>query len=249
LQRDEEERREFLESIEHFLVNPNQLVFLDEAQKDRNASRRRRSWARRGKGAFRDAYFNGTRNKRYTLIAACDIDGFIINACQIVPQQTSNDDMDETHGTVDRERFKLWVEEKLVPILGNFSRSEPRSIVIMDNASIHHGEEIKEIIEAAGAKLIYTAPYSPDLNPIELMFGEYKKALKRFSKYHSWSESHYFSLQSVDPLKARKFFRHSKVPGCEHFPEFDLKEKDNEDAAAIAVAMTVASLIVNGKLK
>jgi hypothetical protein len=40
-------------------------------------------------------------------------------------------------------------------------------IVIMDNASVHKVVGVREAIEAAGARLIYLPPYSPDLNPIE----------------------------------------------------------------------------------
>ena len=63
----------------------------------------------------------------------------------------------------------MWVEEKLVPTLGNYALGEPRSVVIMDNATIHAG--VRDLIEGAGAKLIYLSAYSPELNPIELMFG------------------------------------------------------------------------------
>ena len=84
----------------------------------------------------------------------------------------------------------------------------------MDNASIHNSTRVREIIENAGAQLIYTAPYSPELNPIEYMFGEYKKSLKRLS--HSgtidWLTCHWKALDSVTPRKARAFFSHCKVP-------------------------------------
>ena len=39
--------------------------------------------------------------------------------------------------------------------------------VVMDNAKIHLGEEIRLLIESVGAKLIYLSPYSPEFNPIE----------------------------------------------------------------------------------
>jgi transposase len=59
----------------------------------------------------------------------------------------------------------------------------------LDNASVHHSEYVVHAIESAGAKVIYTAPYSPDLNPIELMFGQYKAALKRHT-FLPWDEAH-----------------------------------------------------------
>lgn len=50
--------------------------------------------------------------------------------------------------------------------------------VIMDNCSIHKGEEIEKIIEAAGAKLIYLPPYSPDFSPIENCWSKVKNILR-----------------------------------------------------------------------
>ena len=81
--------------------------------------------------------------------------------------------------TVDTERFIEWVENRLLPVLGRYEKGEARSVVILDNASIHHDDEIVDLIESTGARVIYTAPYSPDLNPIEFMFGQYKKGLQR----------------------------------------------------------------------
>ena len=71
----------------------------------------------------------------------------------------------------------------------------------MDNASIHR--DIKDLIESTGAKLIYTAPYSPDLNPIELMFGSYKPVLHRHNN-EPWDRALNYGLTSVTPDIARR---------------------------------------------
>ncbi len=52
-------------------------------------------------------------------------------------------------------------------------------IVIMDNLSSHKGCEIKEIIESTGAFVKYLPPYSPDLNPIEMMWSKVKAYLRK----------------------------------------------------------------------
>ena len=54
------------------------------------------------------------------------------------------------------------------------------TVVVMDNATIHHSVNIVGLIESKGTivVLIYFPPYSPDLIPIELMFGEFKKGFK-----------------------------------------------------------------------
>jgi transposase len=55
----------------------------------------------------------------------------------------------------------------------------PGDIVVMDNLSSHKGAAILRAIRAAGAKLIFLPPYSPDLNPIEQVFAKLKTLLRR----------------------------------------------------------------------
>ena len=52
-------------------------------------------------------------------------------------------------------------------------------LVIMDNAPWHKGEDIKQLIESTGAKLIMLPPYSPDLNPIEHAWANLKAAVRK----------------------------------------------------------------------
>jgi transposase len=69
--------------------------------------------------------------------------------------------------------FKAYVEQCLVPNL------KPGDVVVMDNLSSHKSEGIREIIEAAGASLLYLPPYSPDFNPIEQAFSKLKAHLRK----------------------------------------------------------------------
>ena len=250
-QRDEEEREDYLYAIGNLCAHPSQLVYIDETQKDRNSSRRRRQWSRRGVTPFRDAYFVGSHGRRYTMLAAADWNGFIVEACEMIEQRRSNQDENPERGTVDRERFRQWVEEKLVPVLGNYRNGDPRSIVVCDNAEIHNdfADLIEEATGAHCAKLVYTAPYSPDLNPIEYMFGEYKKGLKKYHDEH-WKVAHLLSLYTVTPAMAKSFFKKARCPLSSHFPSMsstsssvvvDEYEERRRRAAVLAV---VAVLIV-----
>ena len=55
----------------------------------------------------------------------------------------------------------------------------PGDVVVMNNLSSHKGPVIRKIIRAAGAKLIFLPPYSPDLNPIEQVFAKLKTLLRK----------------------------------------------------------------------
>ena len=65
------------------------------------------------------------------------------------------------NGAVNGDLFLAYVEQVLVPTLIN------GDIVIMDNLGSHKVAGVRQAIEAAGARLLYLPPYSPDLNPIE----------------------------------------------------------------------------------
>ena len=49
----------------------------------------------------------------------------------------------------------------------------------MDNCSIHHVEYVTDYIKDSGILLLFLPPYSPDLNPIESVFGFVKGYLKK----------------------------------------------------------------------
>ena len=78
---------------------------------------------------------------------------------------------------VNGEVFGDFVRRSLLPILQPFNGINPCSVVIMDNASIHHLEEIEDMITGVGAIIRFLPPYSPDLNPCEEVFAKIKAFL------------------------------------------------------------------------
>lgn len=76
-------------------------------------------------------------------------------------------------GPINGVRFQAYVEQVLVPEL------TPGDIVVMDNLSSHKRAGVREAIKAAGAKLLYLPPYSPDFNPIENAFAKLKALLRK----------------------------------------------------------------------
>ena len=185
------------------------------------------------------------------MLSACNVDGFIMEACELVQRETSLDDPNLARGTIDTDRFKLWLENCLLPILGNYEQGQPRSLVVLDNASIHHDDEIVRMIEETGAHILYSAPYSPDLNPIEYMFGKYKKMLQRYSyEGLDHATAHIKAMLSIRPRDAGGYYRHCGVPGCSNFPRIKRKgdgwEEDQSEMielAAASVAIAAATVV------
>jgi transposase len=76
-------------------------------------------------------------------------------------------------GPINGAAFQSYVEQVLVPEL------QPGDTVIMDNLGSHKGPAVRAAIEAAGARLLYLPPYSPDFNPIENAFAKLKALLRK----------------------------------------------------------------------
>ena len=76
-------------------------------------------------------------------------------------------------GPINGQSFTAWVEQFLIPTLA------PGDIVIMDNLGSHKGQAVRHAIRAAGAKLLFLPPYSPDLNPIEQVFAKLKHLMRK----------------------------------------------------------------------
>ena len=79
-------------------------------------------------------------------------------------------------GTCNRVVFETWLETCLLPTL------VPRQVVILDNATFHHGGRVAQLVEAVGGRLLYLPPYSPDFNRIEQCWAWLKSRIrKRFA--------------------------------------------------------------------
>ena len=196
---------------------------VDETHKDRNAARRRRGWKKKNSNAENNEWYRNC--VRYTMMAAADINGFIPFCCHLVDRNEIS--QEGAAGTVDGQYFLWWVKNFLCPMLGNYAKGEPRSVVFMDNASTHMTAEVEMAIANAGAVWIYGAPYSPHLNPIENYFSIYKAYLKRntFRMHDDWRNVHMEALQTVNRDNGIKYFRRCGIPGARSmFTEDEYKQ-------------------------
>jgi len=107
-------------------------------------------------------------------------------------------------GPVNADIFCAFIEQVLAPEL------RTGDIVVMDNLSSHKGAKIRQVIEGRGAKLIYLPPYSPDLNPIEMLFSKVKQTLRGLAlrTQHGLWTSMQSVLNHVTPSDAANCFTH-----------------------------------------
>ena len=140
-------------------LEPERLVFIDETWAKTNMARSH-GRARRGE-RLRMGFPHG-HWKTTTFVAGLTLRGMI------APFVLS--------GPINRTAFEAYVEQVLLPEL------RPGDIVIMDNLSSHKGPKVRALIEAAGAKLLFLPPYSPDFNPIEMAFAKLKALLRKAAK-------------------------------------------------------------------
>jgi transposase len=75
-------------------------------------------------------------------------------------------------GATDTEVFRAYVSQVLCPTL------RPGDLVIMDNLSPHKSDPTLELIRERGAEVSFLPAYSPDLNPIEMMWSKLKNTLR-----------------------------------------------------------------------
>lgn len=128
--------------------------------------------------------------KTTTLIAALGIHGM---HCSTVAD-----------GAVDGDLFTAFVAQVLAPQL------RPGDLVVMDNLSSHKSVQVRRLIETRGARLRYLPAYSPDLNPIEMIFAKIKQLLRSMACRTCdalWRVMQSV-LEQVTPTDAANCFRH-----------------------------------------
>lgn len=113
-------------------------------------------------------------------------------------------------GAMDGALFLAWVKQGLVPGL------QRDDVVIMDNLATHKVAGVREAIVAAGARLEYLPPYSPDLNPIENMWSKVKQGLKSRAPRTARQlfKAAGAAFASVTPEDCRGFFLHAGYATC-----------------------------------
>ncbi len=105
-------------------------------------------------------------------------------------------------GPMDGDAFRAYVTHVLVPEL------TPGDIVVMDNLPAHKVSGVRDAIEAAGASLLYLPPYSPDFNPIEMLFSKLKAILRKAAArtIHNLWQVIAEAIDDFTPTECRNYF-------------------------------------------
>ena len=151
-------RKEWKEKQENHVEFPvDKLVFLDESGV--NIDMVRRYGRAKNKNRVND-YAPVNTPKKTTLVSSVRLDG--TQAYEFF------------QGSLNGKNFLSYVKNTLIPTL------KKGDIVVMDNLSCHKVKGVKEAIEEAGASVLYLPPYSPDFNPIEMMWSKMKTLLRNW---------------------------------------------------------------------
>lgn len=137
-------------------MNAASLVFLDESGVNTNLTRR---YGRaKGKERVKDSAPLNTP-KTTTILSSVRTDGTTVAKF--------------FSGSMNGELFLDYIQNDLAPTLHD------GDIVIMDNLRCHKVAGVKEAVENVGAQVRYLPPYSPDFNPIEMMWSKLKAILRK----------------------------------------------------------------------
>lgn len=177
-------RRDYWEQLRD--VRVEDLLFIDESGIHLGLIRLF-AWAIKGQRAYGE---QPKRGKHVSIVAGLSLAGVVAFAV--------------IFGAFDGLTFEAFVETRLVPKLW------PGACVVMDNCSIHKEEELRPLIEAVGARLVYLPPYSPDFSPIENFWSKVKGILKTLGarSYPALSHAIEQAFGQVTKSNIKNWFTH-----------------------------------------
>jgi transposase len=132
------------------------LVFVDEMGSN-TSLHELYAYSPRGERAYCSVARN--RGKNTTLLSSMSL-------CGMGPSMV-------LEGGTDGAVFEGYLRQMLVPAL------KEEDAMVMDNLCVHKSETVRELIEGAGAHLLYLPPYSPEFNPIEEAFSKIKNLIRK----------------------------------------------------------------------
>lgn len=137
-------------------IAPEKIIYSDESGIDDNEVVAT-GWALRGERCHAEK--KAERKTRYNITAA-------LNSNQLFAPFLFE-------GYSNATVYETYIEQVLVPTL------KPGMVLVIDNARFHKSKKVIALIEAAGCRIIFLPPYSPDFNPIEHHWTAVKNAIRK----------------------------------------------------------------------
>ena len=153
-EQDEEARSKWWQHVQ--TLDVSQMVFLDECGVNTTMHRR---FGRSPKGTRCEDGVPRNYASSTTILGALSLQG--VQAVMSL------------EGATDRLAFEAFIEQVLLPTL------VPGQIVILDNLSAHKSQKAQKMVEEARCQWLFLPPYSPDFNPIEMLWSKFKSDLRR----------------------------------------------------------------------
>lgn len=119
-------------------------------------------WSCKGERSYAEQ--SGFKNERLSIVA-----GYVYGTKELLAPF-------EFSGYMNAGLFNAWFEDVFCPEL------KPGQVIILDNASFHKSLELEEMAKDVGCYLVFLPPYSPDLNPIEKVWANFKRNLRSIIK-------------------------------------------------------------------
>lgn len=124
------------------ILQPDMLMFLDEAAWNQKTSGRTWGWTLVGGRCVQRRFF--VHGQRYSILPVLTMDGII--TYNVIP------------GPVTSARFVEFLRELVILLTNPYPG--PWSVLVLENCSIHHSEEVRALVEdKAQCKLIFLPPY------------------------------------------------------------------------------------------
>lgn len=180
-------RLEYFKEIEGLVGSGARLVFVDESGCQLGMDRR---YARAPGGERAHCAKPFHRGEVINLIGA-------LGATTVRAMMT-------VEGTVNADVIEAFAKDVLAP------RLRRDDVVVWDNLGTHKVNRVIAHIEARGARVVFLPPYSPDLNPIELMWSKLKEVIRSHAPRtkKAFLRALKAALNEITPSNARAWFRH-----------------------------------------
>lgn len=138
-----------------FPVGSIDVIYVDETGFNLHI---RRNYGRGPKGQRVTITVPNSRGRNVSVCAAMNMNGLLMYEGRV--------------GAFNSERFVSFLDSLLQGFGGE------KKFLVMDNVRFHHTIAVREKIESHNSEIIFLPPYSPQLNPIELLFSKWKQIIK-----------------------------------------------------------------------